>query len=141
VSTTNEPEKTNLLAGIVSNYLVPIIGGVLLALQGFNMHNTGEVARESGEIQQATKLEIQETSQELKEIRELHQQQVVILSELAKNDTTAKSILAQIVAALDEIKKVNAESDASIDQRQKEILDEIKELNKLDPTPSPSPPS
>ena len=105
------------------------------------MHNTGEAARESGEIQQATKVEIQETSQELKEIRELHQQQVVILSELAKNDTTAKGILAQIVAALDEIKKVNAESDAAIDQRQKEILDEIKELNKPDPTPSPSPPS
>jgi hypothetical protein len=140
VSTTKEPEKTNLLATIVSNYLLPIMGGVLLALQGFNMHNTGEAARESGEIQQATKLEIQETSQELKEIRELHAQQIVILNELAKNDTTAKGILKQIIAALDEIKKVNSEGDADINQRQKEILDEIKELNKPDPIPSPSPP-
>ena len=138
-------DTPNLLVGIVTDYVVPVIVGIILALQGFNMHNTGEAAREAGEIQQATKLEIEETSQELKEIRELHAQQIQILSELAKNDTTAKNILSQIVSALDEIKKVNAEGDADINQRQKEILEEIKGFKPLKssffplPLPSPSP--
>ena len=136
---TDGEVTTTLLAEIIAKYLVPVIGGIIMALQGLNLHNTGEAARESGEIQAATKVEIAEASDELKAIRELHEQQVVILSELAKNDTTAKSILSKIVSALDEIKRVNAEASASINQRQTEILEEIKEFRPLKPVPSPSP--
>ena len=109
-------------------YLVPVIGAVIVALQGVNLHTTGEAAREANETQVAAKTEIAEASEELRGIRKLQEQQAEVLSGLLKNNHDATTLVGRVEAILVDIKKTNAESDAAINARQTEILDRLKEM-------------
>ena|SRR5271165_122237 len=80
----------------IMKYIVPVIGAIVVALQGVNLHNTGEAANESRQAEQ-------EASSELKAIRKVQdgitestKRQELILGKIHENQESATKQLNQI---------------------------------------------
>jgi|SRR5271165_2507661 len=89
---------------VFTKYLMPIIGAVIVALQGANLHNTGEASNEA-------RMADQEASAELKTLREVQ----IGIAESSKRQEQILSILNNNQKiAIDGIKQIKEKLGISI---------------------------
>jgi hypothetical protein len=77
----------------IMKYVVPVIGAVIVALQGVNIHSTGEAATESRTAEQ-------EASAELKELRVVNNELKTIIANMDARSIEGRDRLMRIEKAV-----------------------------------------
>jgi hypothetical protein len=96
----------------IVKYIVPVIGAVVVALQGVNLHETSSVGNEAARAEKEMNGELRVIQALQKEKAESQQRQETIIADIGRNYTVAQKRIDDIEASLARIEtKLGTESE------------------------------